>query len=181
MCKDCFVPLGFRRKWFLLNGTVELWEELWLHDGTAAQQSRNSLSRTRHEQVSTNSGTETSHGPLRILTLVRLTLMVTLTVGITRWVHSLVHALTSFPPRACTAWERDALPSVSKHEEHTMGFWLSTLMRKRHSEKETNATFNKCALNVCCTDSYFCVLREKMKQWSYALISKTNSNTTGQM
>lgn len=43
------VPLWFWRWQFLLNGVVELWKELWLHDGTAAQQSRDSLIRKMHK------------------------------------------------------------------------------------------------------------------------------------
>lgn len=53
--------------------------------------------------------------------------MVTLTEGIARWVQSWFQMLTSFPPKATSAWASDALPSLSKHDEHTTGFWWSTL------------------------------------------------------
>lgn len=70
---------------------------------------------------------------MRIQSLV-LTLMVTLAEGMARWVQSWVQVLTSFPPKANRAWESDALPSLSKHEEHTTGFWWPTLRRNSDND-----------------------------------------------
>lgn len=57
--------------------------------------------------------------------------MVTLTEVMARWVHSWDQLVTSFPPRTTKAFERDVLPSSSKHDEHTTGRWRSTLTRDK--------------------------------------------------
>lgn len=66
-----------------------------------------------------------------------LTLMVTLTEDITRWVQSWDQLLTIFPPKASTAWESDAWPSLSKHDEHTTGCRWTTLTQRGHGDWDT--------------------------------------------
>lgn len=61
------------------------------------------------------------------MVVLRLTLIVTFTEGITRWVQSWSQELTNWPPNEERAWDSSALRSFSKHEEHTLKFSNSTL------------------------------------------------------
>lgn len=73
-----------------------------------------------------------------------LTLIVTFTEGITRWVQSWSQELTNLPPKEETAWDSSALRSFSKHEEHTLKFSTSTLT-------EHNTHIYALSLSSMCT------------------------------
>lgn len=100
------------------------------------QHSRAAIVWLKNRKHTVTYGKNTSDALMRIQSLV-LTLMVTLTECMARWVQSGDHELTSFPPKDSSAWESDALPSLSKHEEHTTSFRWSTLKWKRDSKGES--------------------------------------------
>ena len=127
-CVWCLlVPLSFWRWLFLSQGFGELSEKLLLDYGPTAQQRTDSLHGERARSVCTDELTHT-----HIVCGHVLTLMVTLTVGMTRWVQSCVQVLVSRPPRSCRVWDRETFPSLSTQDEHTTTVTCCTLERERH-------------------------------------------------
>ncbi len=82
--------------------------------------------------------------------------MVTLAVAMTRWLQFWDHVLTSFPPKAHRAWESDALPSLSRHDEHTTSSWWCTLwMAVTVIQNATGFEWMKFILTVSCIQNFW--------------------------